>query len=208
MIKANDIVLSNSKAVDLNSIYKTHVEIREISVCDHSVAVIPNSKNFKYGDREKIYSLYHKMIARLLVYGKTVYLLFHSSEDKAICEKIYEDYANDPHVIFVGEEFSSLEFDSMIGKFDYVIASRFHSIVHAYKNATPALIMGWATKYTDLASMFNQRKYQFNIVSDFDEDELFASLDHLNCSYHSESKNIADRLKEYQAIDLFDLVKL
>ena len=148
------------------------------------------------------------MIARLLVYGKTVYLLFHSSEDKAICEKIYEDYANDPHVIFVGEEFSSLEFDSMIGKFDYVIASRFHSIVHAYKNATPALIMGWATKYTDLASMFNQRKYQFNIVSDFDEDELFASLDHLNCSYHSESKNIADRLKEYQAIDLFDLVKL
>ena len=61
-------------------------------------------------------------------------------------------------------EFESGEYSLMVRQFDFIIASRFHSIVHAYKEGVPAIIFGWATKYQELAGHFDQSKFVFDIT--------------------------------------------
>ena len=43
--------------------------------------------------------------------------------------------------------------------FDFVICSRYHGCVHAYKNLIPGLILGSTIRYKELAKLMNQEKY-------------------------------------------------
>ncbi|MDZ7835034.1 MAG: polysaccharide pyruvyl transferase family protein [Alkalibacterium sp.] len=75
------------------------------------------------------------------------------------------------YVILLDRDISSLEFDILVEKLDFIIGSRFHSIVHSYKNHVPCIAIGWATKYHELLKLFGQYDYMFDVRESLDKDE-------------------------------------
>ena len=82
---SHDLVLQ-SQSININDVYKYTPTFRKIYVEKNSVAIIPNSSNNKYGNKEQLLDLYGKMIAQLQELGKKVYLLSHSSQDFQLCK--------------------------------------------------------------------------------------------------------------------------
>ena len=97
--------------------------------------------------------------------------------------------------------------DSFKLKLDYIISSRYHSIVHAYKEGTPSIIIGWADKYKELAHLFSQENYMFDINDEyFDFGSISKAIDSMVENYQIESKIIKSKLKEIQDTDYFSFI--
>lgn len=206
--KAFDLVLQNQHN-DIDRVYKIPPIIKQIEVPENSVALIPNAKSIKYSSKEKAYSEYKCFINCLLANNKTVFLIYHAIEDYEICKDLKAMYfKDDDRVIVVNEELSCLDFDENVKKFDFIIGSRFHSIVHAYKNAVPAIVLGWAVKYRELMAIFEQEKYQFDSRKSNSEESMQAAVSNMCQLYSQESRRIGEILKTVQQENVFDEVKL
>ena len=91
-------------------------------------------------------------------------------------------------------------------QFQYLVASRFHSIVHAFKNGIPCIALGWATKYHDLLNLFDQGQYILDVRNDIGEAEMLAIIDRMNARYLEESAKIRKGLAAVQKQNVFDIV--
>lgn len=204
VVKTSDMVLQSPPA-DPAAVYRMLPSLRTIDVEKDSVALIPNSKNNQYGDADKVYRLYNRIIGFLLDNGKRVYLIYHSINDKEICAKLKNTFAENDRVVLIDQELSCIEYSMNISKFDYIIASRYHSIIHAYKERVPALIIGWAIKYQDLASDFHQDQFCVN-VAELNEDEIIKRLSVLNSEFREQSAVIGEGLKAMEQHNVFDYI--
>jgi len=84
--------------------------------------------------------------------------------------------------------------EEVIKQFDFVIASRYHSIVHAYKNGVPALVIGWATKYSELLGNFGQLDYFSDCRSNINIDEMGNKLEKMMQDYKHEGERIINKM--------------
>ncbi|MEZ2457725.1 polysaccharide pyruvyl transferase family protein [Salinicoccus roseus] len=194
--KSLDIVFHQNKELDLSNIYNDKVDtvkFKNVDIKPNSVAIIPNIKTIKKENKEKIYNLYIEAINYLTSNHKYVYLLRHSSEDLNIIQDIYNKFENNKKVYLIKEEYSSIELQNILKKFDYTIASRYHSIVHSYKVGVPAIVLGWAVKYKELLEEFNQENYQFDIKK-IDSKIFVEKLAELDKNFKKEKKIISNRL--------------
>lgn len=202
---AGDLVL-NSREIDLSKVFTTMPEQHIPSIMAQSVGVIPNSRNAEVGDTDMMLQLYDSIISDLVKSGKHVYLLSHSSIDAKVCKDIKQRFASDNRVIYLEQDFSCLEFNELVQKFEFLIASRFHSIVHAYKNGIPCVTLGWATKYHDLLKQFRQERYMFDIRGTVDVSELLHEIHYLDTHCQEESMNIRNCLSDIQKDSAFDII--
>ena len=76
----------------------------------------------------------------------------------------------------IDEDLNILEIEDIIKKFDFIITSRYHSIVHSYKNGVPALVIGWSIKYFELLKIFHQSQYCINYDNIKYEENIIQSL--------------------------------
>lgn len=207
-VKTYDLVLQN-KQIDTELVFAKTPIIKKIEVPKGSVALIPNKKTITYGGKDKAYSEYKCFINCLLANNKSVFLIYHATEDFEICKDLKAMYfEDDDRVIVVNEELSCLDFDENVKKFDFIIGSRFHSIVHAYKNAVPAIVLGWAVKYRELMAIFEQEKYQFDSRKSNSEEIMQAAVSNMCQLYPKESLKIGEILKTVQQENVYDEVKL
>ena len=170
----------------------------------NNVAVIPNTEAFKHGNENLILEVYNTVINKLLLYGKTVYIFRHSN-DLSACKKIYEMFSDNEKVNFIENDFSCEEYSDFITQFDFIIASRYHAIVHAYKKGIPSLIFGWAVKYQRLAELFNQSKYVFDITAnDIDIEKISDKLETLIQNYNDEKNTITQKQNQLYHDTCFD----
>jgi colanic acid/amylovoran biosynthesis protein len=138
---------------------------------------------------------------------KTVYLIRHSYEDIQACKMIKERFKNNDKVSLVVDDMNCIQFDRLVKNFDFIIASRFHSIVHAYKNNVPCIAIGWATKYHELLQTFKQEKYIFDVRHNIDITGIKKSLNTMLERYQKESETIKFLLKEIQSdSNIFDII--
>ncbi|MGM0404978.1 MAG: Coenzyme F420 hydrogenase/dehydrogenase, beta subunit C-terminal domain [Thermoplasmatota archaeon] len=189
---ARDIVLMN-QGYETDNIF-SNMELKYFEIPDGSVALVPNSKIMENSDPDKIYSVYKMMIRELLSYGKRVYIIRHSPEDFEICMKIKDSFSENDEVIWISEELNAVELEDVISKFDFIIGSRYHSIIHAYKNKIPALVLGWAVKYEELLKDFEQVEYHIYAREGLNKLEVIKKLRKLLEKYPSEKKVIETRL--------------
>ena len=168
-----------------------------------NVGIVPNTQTFRHGDRDAILVLYRKVIDRVLAGGKNVYLFRHS-DDLAVCEEIAALYNGDARVHLIRDEMNSFEYGEFVRGFDFLVASRYHAIVHAYKQYVPALILGWAVKYDALAALFGQRKYVFDITAETNTEKLLAAVDELLANAKAESQAIESGMKTVKENTCFD----
>ncbi len=201
-----DLVLQNEEINPAN-IYKEVPDLRLEEMKGGGVAIIPNQKAMLYGQPEALHEMYQKIIETLLARGKEVYLIYHSAEDLEICREIKKRSGQDKvHVI--EQELSCLEFDSLVQRFDFVIASRFHAVVHAYRNAVPAVVPGWAVKYKELLDCFSQGEFMFDVRGEIDADIVAAAVDKMCDTYSDNREKIRKGLIKIRAEKIYDHIKL
>lgn len=203
--KTADLVLQN-KGICRENIYVHPTEHAAPQIPDNSVGLIPNKKNEKFGDKATLDAAYHAMIDYLLAQDRNVVLLAHAPGDSEICAAIKAQYPDEQRVQWIDRELSCLEFDETVKKFDYVIASRFHAIVHAYRNAVPAVILGWATKYQELASSMEQSDFQLDVRKDLTADVAENMVRQMNAQWTEASKRLRRHVTEIQKENVFDKI--
>ncbi len=204
---SSDLVLQ-SQEINVNDVYNNeiHLDVPEISA-ENAVGIVPNSQCFNHGDKEKIFKLYRSIIDVLLFADKDVYLFSTSSEDLTLCREICEMFDTNSKVHLILNDFSCLEYNLFVKQFQFLICSRFHGIVHAYRNGVPCIVLGWAIKYNELADLVNQGQYVFNIVDDEIEDEKINDAVHkMISSVENESENIKERVIEIQKDNCFEVL--
>ncbi len=164
VVLSTDMVLQNT-GVSVENIYRAKVKwnIPRISG-KNSVGIVPNIQCFRHGDKEKNLAIYRNIILGLTGRGKEIYVFRHSSEDLEICESIADCFSGEAHVHLIKNDFSCLEYDAFIRNFEFIVCSRYHGIVHAYRNYIPCIALGWAVKYRELAENVNQAEYAFDIT--------------------------------------------
>ena len=203
-----DLVLQ-SKGINPENIFVNPPEMLEIDMPEGTVAIIPNSRNSEYGRLDEIMDLYSRIIARLRAEGRAVCLLAHANEDLELCRKIKQNAApTDDKVILVEQDLNCFELSKLVRKFDFIVASRFHSIVHAYREKVPALILGWADKYRELSMNLNQGQFFYDVRDELNVDKILQSLDYLIMHHKDESQKIAAKLEALQADCVYDCIKI
>ena len=163
-----------------------------------SVGFIINENLFRIGDPDAVLNLYAKMLDKLVDKGEKIYILTTSTADTKLVENVLNKTNNRDNVGVISGEYSSPELIDIIGRFKYVVASRYHSIVFAYRSGVPAILLGWASKYTDLAAHFQQQDYVFDIREP-NVDRIFEQIDKMGENYEKESRCIRDCLENIQA---------
>ena len=203
--QAYDLVLENS-AIDLANVFADVPALNVPEINQGSVAVIPNMMNTSVADQDAVLELYVAAIQALIVHGKTVYLLSHSSMDAALCSGLKTSFSTEEKVVLLDQDFSCLEFNTLVGKFDYLIASRFHSIVHAFKNRIPCIAVGWATKYYELLKLFDQEQYMLDVRGNPGADQMTALIEQMDVRHPEESARIKKGLADVQKQNVFDIL--
>lgn len=199
-----DLVLQNS-GIDPADIYSSPQPSRDLMIKGSlPVAIFPNKQTQRFRSESGLIELYKTVIERLRSLGRTVYIMYHSPNDRAMCEHIKQQCPDDDGVVFWDELFSCFDFEHIMGQLDFVIASRYHAIVHAYKQGTPCIVLGWATKYGELLSMFSQQQYMFDLRSDVVEAQIIDAIEQMHTHHAQESKRIKDALPELQRQNVFD----
>lgn len=202
---AMDLVLGN-KGIDLDKVFKRRPVMNLPEIAANSVAVIPNSMNASVSSQEAVLTMYTEAVDKLLSLGKTVYLLSHSTMDAALCRTLKERFVNNEGTVLMEQDFSCLEFNELVLKFQYLVASRFHSIVHAYKNGVPCIALGWATKYHNLLKLFDQERYNFDVRNQDCAAKIIYAIDQMDSCYMGESIKIRDSLTAVQKENVFDVL--
>ncbi|AKH42541.1 polysaccharide pyruvyl transferase WcaK-like protein [Altererythrobacter atlanticus] len=163
-----------------------------------SVGFIVNENLFRIGDPASVRRLYAQMLDKLVEKGEKVYFLNTSTADLKLTEEILSETQNRDKVSVITGDYSSPELIDMISRFKYVVASRYHSIVFAYRSGVPAIIFGWAVKYTDLAAHFGQQDYVFDVRNPSLE-QLIKKIDEMGERHQQESQLIKQRLDVMQS---------
>ncbi len=207
VIRTPDLVLS-TREIDLDNVYRSVPALNVPVLAEKSVGIIPNQRNFDIGSRRAVLDFYRAAMDKLLEKGNTLYILSHSDMDKPVCRELKQLYADDGRVILLEQELSCVEFDTLVRGFRYLVASRFHSIVHAYKNGVPCVVLGWAVKYRDLLAQFGQSAYGFDVRQENSHAAILAALDRMEAAAESESAAILAALAPLQTENIFDGIKL
>lgn len=202
-----DLVLQNS-GIELEHIYKTKMEIELPLIASEScVAIIPNNQCIRYGNKDVIIDIYKRIIEQLLVAKKEVYIFRHSGEDLRVCKWIKDSFIDNDHVHMLDNDFNCIEYSEFIKGFQFVICSRFHGIVHAYRNFIPCIALGWAAKYQELTKVVDQEKYSFDITSQsFNASDVMFKLSYMIDHFKDESNLIQKNVVRIQRDNCFSFL--
>ena len=204
-----DLVLQN-KGVDYKNIFCENYSPKEYVVSTkRNVAIIPNAQCFRHGNKELNFHLYREIIDELIKKDRNVYVIGHASEDHELCVQIVNLFAKEEKVHLFEHDLSCLEYDLFIKQFDYIVCSRFHGIVHAYRNSIPCIVLGWAIKYQALTKSVKQEKYAFDITDGLcAERDILDVIKDMNENYGVNSKIIRDCVTEIQTNNCFDQMQI
>lgn len=168
-----------------------------------SVGFIINENVFRIGDADAVLDLYARILDKLVDDGEKVHILNTSTADTHLTERVLDKTRNRDKVDIISGEYSSPELIDIIGRFKYVVASRYHSVVFAYRSGVPAIILGWASKYIDLAAHFAQDDYVFDIREP-GVDAIFDKIDKMGANHALEAQKIKDRLGAMQTTSVIE----
>ena len=202
-----DLVLQN-QGINWRNVFKSEPTIRVPKISgNHNVGIIPNKQCFNHGNREKNIEIYKKVIENLVADGYKVTIFRHSDEDLEICSLIKSLFEKNERVYLEKKEFSCLEYDQYVKQFDFVICSRFHGLVHAYRNSIPCIALGWSIKYKELVENVGEKGYSFDITdSSLNADDILLAIGKMEKNLDNEKEIIKKRVTEIQKDNCFDSI--
>ncbi|MBQ7674700.1 MAG: polysaccharide pyruvyl transferase family protein [Alphaproteobacteria bacterium] len=210
---SNDLVLQND-GIDLKNIFNKEpvIDIPKITKnedCNNKiVGIVPNAQCFNHGDKSHNLEIYRAIITQLLKEDSDIVLFRHSKEDITICKMIKEMFRDETRVNIEEKEFSCIEYDKYVKQFSFIICSRFHGIVHAYRNGIPCIALGWAIKYASLTECVNQAEYSFDITAGKSNiKEIVEAVKNMETEYKNNRDIIKRNVKRIQQENCFDAIE-
>jgi len=203
--KSRDIVLQKS-SYNLANIYRKIPHFRSVVLKMDSVGLIFNKHVFNRADNKKLYLLYQKAVSNLIAQNKNIYMIVHSTEDVVLFDRFYPIYQENKQIEFLRTNYNAIEIENIIRQFDFIITSRYHSIIHAYKNGVPAIVLGWSEKYLELLKDFGQIEYIFDIQNNFDRKNFLVVVNKMLDNYKLEKEKIKCKILSLKQVDVFGKV--
>jgi len=201
----HDMVLS-SKLDDYSDAFREKQVFDLPAITENSMAVIPNVRVGDSGVNDWL-AVYAAAVRTGLKQGLYVYITYHSTQDRQLCQEIKNEFADEDRVIFLDHDYSCIEFNELVKKFRFVVASRFHAIVHALKNGVPCVALGWAAKYMELMKLFGHEKYVFDLREKVDSVDVKKAVEIMAQNCQTEAKVIKAALPKLQEVNVFDYIK-
>ena len=192
-----DIVIQND-GYDLANIYKDKIVFKAFDIENGTVGLVPNLRMMQQTDPEPVFSLYKSVIEQLIKSRKTIYIFRHSREDLEVCEEIRKSFLHHQAVRLITDDLNCIELENLIKQFDFLIASRYHAVVHSYKNNVPCLTIGWADKYRELMEKFSQEDYLFDCRGCILDNDIRIALARMIRNHTYESSKIAEDIGRIQ----------
>lgn len=81
------------------------------------------------------------------------------TDDRFLCSLLYSRLDCADRVLVLTDDHRAEEIKAIIGNLDFLISSRFHSLVFALSQSVPVLALGWSHKYPELLSLFGLERY-------------------------------------------------
>lgn len=197
---SSDLVLQNKKILDA---IKDIFTDSQMVLKKNSVGLVVNGRLYEQFKHDLILKKYKLIVDTLLKMNKNIYLLCHATDDMDICKEIKKAYRDNDNVILLDQVLSCFAFEHMAKSLEYVIAGRYHAIVHSYKECIPCIALGWAIKYQELLDLMGQNDYMLDI-SHADNEEVVTKIKRIDKNQEKERKLLRDRLNSIQAINCFD----
>ena len=141
-----DIVLTHD--YDLKYIFHDPPAVDVPTLPERSVGIVPNMRVAERMSDDEFQTLYTQIVETLQELDRHPIIIQHSVEDESLCNGIAELVDCDMTVV-TGDK-QPFELEKIIEQVDFLIGSRYHSIIHAYKQNVPAISIGWAEKYRAL----------------------------------------------------------
>ncbi|MGN0157479.1 MAG: polysaccharide pyruvyl transferase family protein [Lachnospiraceae bacterium] len=202
---STDLVLQNKELVSAH-IYDDNQEKEDYKLeTDNNVGIIPNIRNYEFGNKKEVLYLYKLLIEYLLNKKKEIYIIAHS-DDISACDDIYAMFYQESKVHLCTDYMDCVEYCQLVKNFQYLIASRFHAIVYAYKENIPCMILGWAQKYKELAFQFGQDRYVYDVRENIDIEQFLLGVDEMNCRWREEKMKLEEGLLTVQSKNCFDFL--
>lgn len=209
LLHSDDLVLQ-SRPLNLEVVFASAPQL-----CSHLpeagpkyVGIVPNVKTYAHGDADSLDALYQLLVTHLMHRGYHVCLIRHSREDLEICKRVKDMFPGDNRVEMFGENRYCFEYEALFARFDFLIASRFHSIVHAYRQGVPCVALGWAVKYLELLGLVGQSALAFDVSrSDFSLADVLGAVDFVADERELLSSTIRAVVTHARENNAFDLVE-
>jgi len=118
--------------------------------------------------------------------GYSVGLLPHSTvrtgrknNDLKVCRAILAHLSHETRVAYLSADYDARTLRAIIGRADFLVGSRFHSMISALSSGVPPLVIGWGHKYREVMEMFGLENWvvDWNAVSRAKLSERFAALE-------------------------------
>lgn len=202
---ARDMVLA-SKIEDYSAALREKPVMELPDIPENSMGLIPNIRVGDNGANDPL-TVYTAAVQAGLAQGLHVYITYHSSQDWELCDAIKAAFADEEKVVLLDRDHSCMEFNELVKKFRFVVASRFHSIVHALKNGVPCIALGWATKYMDLMKLFGQERFVFDLRKPVDAADVAKAVENMARNWQTEAAAIKAALPELRQDSVFDFIK-
>lgn len=159
-----------------------------------AVGIIPNRNVLEYAEND-IVKIYRSLITQTQE-EYHVYILRHAADDDQLCRQLYEPFKEDAYVHNLNNDYNAIQLQRIISQFEFTVASRYHSVVHCYRAGVPAIIIGWATKYKELAELFDQSEYQYDSRGEVDGSRIRSSLQMMKQSLDEEKLTIQKEIDQ------------
>lgn len=204
VLLSTDLVLQN-KSVEVLLKRNDMVFDQLPLIKNRSVGFVPNKRMYEQYGKEKPLACYKKIIEMLRQKDYNVYILCHANDDLSVADELKSFYKNDDGVSVVRRVLSCFQYQTLVKNLDFVVASRYHSIVHAYKENVPVIALGWAVKYKELLSLVEQNEYLLKI--DDSTDVIHDKIDKIIACHQEDSHVIKNCMCKIQSNNCFLAIK-
>ncbi|MHA7272352.1 polysaccharide pyruvyl transferase family protein [Arthrobacter sp. TMT4-20] len=147
-----------------------HLESR---VCGEFGSLVPNSKVISHTPLSE--EAYLEFLSRagleMRAIGLQVVIVVHEDSDLILAQKLVDRLGAE---LFVDS--SPLVLKKVLGESKLVVASRYHAVVSALSQGTPALAFGWSHKYQELMNDFNVSEWLLKSTDSFPSDLMTSML--------------------------------
>ncbi|OEU66735.1 MAG: hypothetical protein BBJ57_09465 [Desulfobacterales bacterium PC51MH44] len=97
-------------------------------------------------------------------------------DDRYLCSLIAASVSRVDRCFMTRDSLTAEATKALIGQFDYMIGSRFHSLVFAFSQGVPGMAVSWSHKYRELFSLFGMES-DVHECKDIDADALIETFE-------------------------------
>lgn len=183
------------------------------------VGVSPNMRVFERMAGKGLENEYLKIMVKIIndcienydidivLQANEIYEFGTRKDDRYLCNLIAKSVNKADRCFMTMENLTAESTKAIIGNFDFLIGSRFHSLVFALSQGVPAMSISWSHKYHGLFSVFGMENYVHE-CENIDLESLMSTFDIGWRERFNNSQVINEKVKELQIKigNLFDEV--